>query len=259
MDTALKNFKITTAYNNISAEYHENRLELRSGDNALQSVIDLERPARLAMKNLRYLVAVLLFIPPPRRILMLGTAAGSLLHFLRQHYPHCDITALDIDLEMIEELKTRELLPTADARLSYVFDDAQHYIEHCQQRFDLILVDIFEGSQSPAWLLQKPVNNGLYRLLEEQGAIACNLLIESEHLFNRYYRDMRLIYQQQTLAVAVEGLENTIVYGLKQKPRGQDMNSYMELALQRSQAEEIDYMEILAAIYTTNPLGSGII
>ena len=255
----MKNFNISTTYNKISAEYHENRLELRSGNNALQSVIDLDRPSRLVMKNLCYLIAVLLFIPPPRRILMLGTAAGSLLHFLRQHYPKCEITALDIDLEMIEEFKSRGLLPAADARLSYVFDDASHYIEHCQQRYDLILVDIFDGNQSPDWLLQKPVNHRLNQLLEDQGAIACNLLIESEHLFNRYYRDIRLIYKQQTLCVAVEGLENTIVYGLKQKPEGQDMNSYMELALQRSQAEEIDYMEILAAIYTTNPQGSGVI
>ena len=55
--------------------------------------LDLENPHHLELKNLEYLMAVLLFIPDPERILMLGTAAGSLLHFLKYHYPEARITA----------------------------------------------------------------------------------------------------------------------------------------------------------------------
>ena len=111
MDSDSKNFNIITAYNNISAEYHDRQLELRSGDDALQSVIDLQNPFRLCLKNLEYLMAILLFIPEPRRILILGTAAGSLLHFLRHHYPQAEITSVDIDAELIETLKSRAILP----------------------------------------------------------------------------------------------------------------------------------------------------
>ena len=103
---------------------------------------------------------------------MLGTAAGSLLHFLRHHYPQVEITAVDIDVELIETLKTRDILPTADSTLTYVYDDARHYVEHCQQNFDLVLVDIFDGSQSPAWLLEKWGSDKRLRVLSDQGAVA---------------------------------------------------------------------------------------
>jgi len=252
-----ENFNIKTAYNTISAEYHGRQLQLRSGDKALQSVIDLKYPFRLSLKNLQHLVAILLFIPQPLRILMLGTAAGSLLHFLRHHYPQAEITAVDIDVELIETLKSRDILPTADSTLTYVYDDARHYVEHCQQNFDLVLVDIFDGSQSPPWLLEKLFSNKLLRLLSDHGAVACNLLIESDHLFTRYYRNLRLVCDRQTLCMSVEGLENTIVYGFNSQVPKQDMTWYMQRAQEMSKLHAIDYMEVLSVIYTTNPTGDG--
>jgi spermidine synthase len=254
-----KNFNINTAYNNISAEYRGKRLEFHSGDDALQSVIDLRKPFRLSLKNLEYLIAILLFIPEPRRILLLGTAAGSLLHFLRHHYAECEITALDIDAELIETLQSRDLLPTADSKLTYVFDDALHYVEHCDQRFDLILIDIFIGSQSPVWLLEKPFNSQLYRLLSDYGALAYNLLINSDHQFSRFYQNLRLVCNKQTLCMPVEGFENTIAYGFKNQIPERDMTWYMQRTLEMSQAQAIDYMEVLSAIYTTNPSDGGVI
>lgn len=259
MDSDIKKFDITTAYNNISAEYHHGQLELRSGDNALQSVIDLENPSRLCLKNLEYLIAILLFIAEPRRVLMLGTAAGSLLHFLRHHYPQAEIITVDIDAELIETLQSRAILPTADDCLTYVIDDARHYVEHCQQCFDLVLVDIFDASQSPAWLLEKTVTDRLHKLLSNEGAVAYNLLIESDHLFTRFYRDLRLVFARQTLCMPVDGFENTIVYGFRNQLPGRKMTWYMQRALEMSRLQTIDYMAVLSVIYTTNPADGGVL
>jgi spermidine synthase len=259
MDSDLKNFNIITAYNNISAEYHGMQLELRSADNALQSVIDLANPFRLCLKNLEYLIAILLFIPEPRRILMLGTAAGSLLHFLRHHYPQAEITTVDIDAELIETLKSRAILPAADANLTYVIDDARHYIQHCQNSFDLILVDIFDGSQSPGWLLEKTFIDRLHQQLARDGAVAYNLLIESDHLFTRFYRDLRLVFARQTLSMPVNGFENTIVYGFSNQLPAREMTWYMQRSLEMSRLQAIDYIRILSVIYTSNPSDGGVL
>ena len=102
MDQRKQNFKIETAHNSIHLVYDRDRLELRGRDKALQSVINLGKPQQLELANLEYLMSVLLFMPAPRRVLMLGTAAGSLLHFLQHHFPQADITAVDIDAELIE-------------------------------------------------------------------------------------------------------------------------------------------------------------
>ena len=259
MEQKIENFKIKTAYNRINAYFLQGRLELRSGDDALQSVIDLQNPHRLALKNLEYLMAVLLFIPQPERILMLGTAAGSLLHFLHYYYPEAAITAVDIDAEFIEKLLEIEILPPAQTGLNYVYDDAAHFIEHCDQNYDLILIDVFNGAQSPAWLLEKNATNNLFRLLTKRGALAYNLLIDSEHDFKLFYRDLRLVFDQQTLCMPVQGLENTIAYGIRSPPPPLEMTQYMQLAVELSERLEIDFMRVLAVIYNTNPVGRGVI
>jgi spermidine synthase len=259
MEDNSKNFKIETPYNRINAFYQKGRLELRSDDDTLQSVIDLQNPHHLELRNLEYLVAVLLFVPEPKRILMLGTAAGSLLHFLRHHYPAAEITTVDIDVELIEKMLEMEILPTAQAGLTYVHDDAAHFIEHCDQDYDLILIDIFSGAQSPAWLLQKQATNNLFRLLTERGALAYNLLIDSEYDFKRFYRDLRLVFEEQTLCLPVQGLENTIAYGIRNPRPAVEMTQNMQLAIALSERFEIDFMRVLAVIYNTNPVGCGVI
>jgi len=259
MEEKNKNFKIKTAYNSIEACFLQGRLELRSGDDALQSVIDIDNPHHLALKNLEHLMAVLLFIPQPERILMLGTAAGSLLHFLRYHYPGAAITAVDIDVEFVEQLLEMDILPPAQAGLRYVYDDAAHFVRHCDQNYDLILIDIFNGAQSPAWLLKKNVTNNLYRLLTERGALAYNLLIDSKHDVKLFYRDLRLVFDGQTLCLPVQGLENTIAFGIRSPLPPPEMTQYMQQAVELSERLEIDLMRVLAVIYNTNPVGRGVI
>ena len=255
MDSNSKTFKIDTPHNLIELKQQQGRLELHSGDGALQSVIDLEQPHRLALKNLEYLAALLLFIPAPKRILLLGTAAGSLLHFLRYHYA-ASITAVDIDSELVEQLLQRRVLPPANRKLVYVYDDAAHFLAHCHDRFDLVLVDIFSGAQTPRWLLEKAGPETIYRVLADDAAMGFNLLIESAHDFSRFYRHLRLVCERQTLCTPVEGFANTIAFGFRGKRPRRDLSWYLERAQTLSQRHGVNYLQALEALYTTNPDGA---
>jgi spermidine synthase len=253
-----ENFKVDTAYNNIDVVVSRGRLEFRSRDNSLQSVIDLQNPHYLELRNLEYLMAALLFIPGPERILMLGTAGGSLLHFLKHYYPGAHLTALDIDVEMTEELLQREILPAADIGLEYVYADAEHFIRSCDQKYDLILVDVFRGSQSPAWLLEMQSSSRLLRLLNDPGAVAYNLIINSEHDFKGFYRDLRLVFAGQTLCLPVKDFENTIAFAFR-SPQQRDMSANMREAMDVSERLGLDLMRVLSVIYNTNPVDRGVI
>lgn len=259
MDQNQQNFNIETAYNSLHAVYHQGKLELRGKDSSLQSVINLETPHRLELSNLEHMMSVLLFMPAPQRILMLGTAAGSLLHFLRHHYPKAQITAVDIDKYLVGKLLQLDILPAADDHLSYHYADAADYIRQCRQSYDLVLVDVFDGARSPAWLLTNSSIRQLHKLVCERGALAFNLLIDSDHDFRQFYRELRQQFHQQTLSLPVAGLENRIVYGIRGKFAVGDMSSNLQTALEMSTRLGIDFMPILALIYNTNPAGSGLI
>ena len=254
-----QNFKIVTPYNKAYLSLFQGRLELRSKDRALQSVIDFERPHQLMLRNLEYMMGVLLFIARPERILMLGTAAGSLLHFLRHHLPDTEITTVDIDVELVEKMLDMGFLPPAQSNLTYVYDDAARFIRHCDQKYDLILIDIFSGAHSPRWLLDKDTTRNLRRMLNNQGALSYNLLIDSDHDFNLFYQGLRQVFNQQTLCLPVKDHENSIAYGVLEAPPALDMDQNMQRATELSEQFGIDFLRILAVIYNTNPVGQGII
>lgn len=254
-----KNFKIETAHNRLWVLQQGTRFELRSHDKALQSLIDLRRPHRLMLKNLQHLMAVLLFIPRPRRVLLLGTAAGSLLHYLRHHLDPQRIDALDIDAELVEKMLELGILPPPGNGLRYIYTDAMDYLQQCDERYDLILVDIFQGAQTPAWLLQKAATESLYRMLGDDGAVAYNLLIESDHVFKRFYRDLRLVCERRTLCLPVSDFANLIAYGYRSSPTRRDLGDFMQRASDESEQLGIDLVPILGVIYNTNPVGGGVL
>ncbi len=204
-------------------------------------------------------MGVQLFIPPPRRILMLGVAAGSLLHYLRHYHPQARITAVDIDDELIETMLQMQLLPQPDANLSYVYDDAENFLDNCNQCYDLLLADVFVGPRSPDWLLARKNIAHLYRLLGDDGALAYNLLIDSEHVFRLFYRELRQVFAQKTLCLPVEGFENTIAYGIRAQLPERDMTWYLHHAAEQSERFGIDLVQILSVIYNTNPVGAGVL
>jgi spermidine synthase len=251
--------KVTSHHRDVSVKTNANTLELRSNSNTLQSIINIDHPEKLALQNLEYLIAILLFMPQPKRILLLGTGGGSLVHFLRHHYPDSHLTSVDIDGELLDLMHDKMHLPKANDDLTYVIDDAAHYLQHCNETFDLILVDIFIGDQSPDWLLNADNMRRLHSLLSPSGAVAYNLLIDDESEFKQYYRDLRDVFSQQTLCIPVAGYDNTIAYGFVYQAEEQDMSAYMQLALNLGGTHDINYMEILSAIYATNPSGAGVI
>ena len=153
----------------------------------------------------------------------------------------------------------RGILPPAQNGLEYVYADASHFISHCDQQYDLVLVDIFSGAQSPAWLGGKESINSLYRLLTPRGALAYNLIIDSEHDFKRFYRDLRLVFNGETLCLPVKGFENSIVYGICPQGPARDMSANMRQAMEMSARLGIDLMRVLSVIYNTNPVDRGVI
>lgn len=252
-------FKADTAYNAIFIDTDEHFWTLRTADQDLQSRINRRNPEQLTLKNLRYLMGILLFLPAPESICLLGTGGGGLIHFLRHHYPASRINAVEIDGELLEIMHREMALPEADERLTYIIDDALHYIDNCRDQFDLIIIDLFLGNRSPSWLLKAGSMQKLYAMLNRQGGLSYNLVIDSETDFNEFYASLKRSFHQQTLCLPVEDLDNTVAFAFRQPPVECDMASYMAIAYELGTRQDINYMEILSAIYGTNPTGPGVI
>ena len=253
--------KTTTQQGEVLIKQHGDILKMvfASEPDATQSAIDQNKPQQLLMENLKYLMGILLFMPPPKNILILGVGAGSLIQFFRFHHPESHITAVDYDNELLEIAHQHMLLPKTDDRLSYVIQDARLYIENCQQQFDLIVVDIFNGSQSPDWTRDKAFTKQLKSCLSIQGAVAYNMLINSEKSFNTFYKLLRKTFAGHSLCLEAEEYENLLLYVLNFEPESRSMMQNLEKAQEAQHKYELPFSQILSVIYDINPVDSGII
>lgn len=254
-------FESSTALADIRIERCNDELQLKfnTDSEAIQSAINIEHPHQLVMQNLQYLMGILLFIPEPKNILLLGVGGGSLVHFFRHYLPQCHINAVEYNPELLDIAFRHLHLPKASERLDYIIDDARSFLEQDTGVYDLIVVDIFEGNLSPPWLQQETFIQQIKTRLSSQGAVSFNLLINDKKTFKDFYRIFRTLFQQQTLCLEAEEYENLLVYGLNFSAPAKTMSLNLQLGWQLSQQYDLPFTQVLSAIYDINPVDSGVI
>ena len=257
MEPETGKIKIRTAHNDFLLRRSGRLIEVRGRDGALQSVVDLDDPGQLRLENLQNMMTALLFTPRPESILVLGTAAGSLLHYLRDRMPEASLTAVDIDAVLVERLLQMRLLPEPGPGLEYVHADAAEWVPACERQFDLILIDVFNGARSPDWLLREDFSVALRQVCSGRGALAYNLLVPSDHDFAAFYRRLRRLYADMTLSLPVQDHENRIVCALRGARQASDMQALLRRAEVLSGDLGIDVVRLLQLTYNCNPAGIG--
>jgi len=84
----------------------------------------------------------------PQSVLLLGLGGGSVVHYLRRRYPLARLTAIEIDPVMIAIARKHFGLGQVK-NLKIVNQDAVEYIKQAKEHYSLILVDCYQGYQTP--------------------------------------------------------------------------------------------------------------
>jgi precorrin-6B methylase 2 len=115
----------------------------------------------------------------PRRVLLLGLAAGSVGRAVRALDPAAEIVGVEVDREVVRLARRHFDLDRLGIEL--VRGDALDYLRRDRRRFDLIVEDLFVGPsrsvRKPEWLLGEG-----YRLIRRRlrpgGYVAANTIHE---------------------------------------------------------------------------------
>ncbi len=81
-----------------------------------------------------------------RNVLILGLGCGSVIKPLRQKFPHCHITGVEIDPEIIKIGKKYFSLSKI-SKLKIVCEDANDFIKKNKKKFDLVIIDLYKGQK----------------------------------------------------------------------------------------------------------------
>ncbi|MCA9794748.1 MAG: fused MFS/spermidine synthase [Candidatus Eremiobacteraeota bacterium] len=143
-----------------------------------QSRLDLRRPEYLSYEYTRKQLLGLVFVPRPRKVLVVGLGGASLTRALAHLLPEARIDSLEIDPVVVEAAR-QFFLYQEGPRLRTFVDDARQHLEKSTEVYDLILLDAFDGLDVPEHLRTLEFYQLLRQRLAPGGAVVANLHLRS--------------------------------------------------------------------------------
>ena len=113
-------------------------------------------------------------------ILILGLGGGDVVKQLRNNFKsHATITAVEIDPVIVEiALKEFDIIP--NSKLEIVNNDANVFLKYTKERYNLIVVDLFNDVTIPDFVFQTEFIKSVYNALDLNGSIIFNTFILSD-------------------------------------------------------------------------------
>ncbi|MBN2790399.1 MAG: spermidine synthase [Candidatus Delongbacteria bacterium] len=109
-------------------------------------------------------------LPERSNVLLLGLGGGTIANMLENQFQH-KVDAVELDERMLEIAK--DYFDLSD-KVNTVVDDARHYIETTDKKYDLIIFDLFKGETPPAHVLSSECFIKTGSLLNKGGFIMIN-------------------------------------------------------------------------------------
>jgi spermidine synthase len=148
------------------------RLEFQPG--MVQSEMRLSRPDDLVLSYARAMMCFVLFHPQPGHIVMVGLGGGSLAKFCYRYLPHCRITVLELNPDVIA-LREQFAIPRDNARFRVIEADAVAYMSKLDNSADVLLVDGFDADGLPPALGSAAFYADCRRALRPGGVMVTNI------------------------------------------------------------------------------------
>jgi spermidine synthase len=113
-----------------------------SGDEVMESQIDVRRPHVLRFEYLRALFASYLFCDRQEDVLIVGLGGGGMVHFLQKYDPAVRIDAVEID-PLVVELADKYFGVRTGGNVNIVTADGLKFIAETEKKYDVIYMDAF--------------------------------------------------------------------------------------------------------------------
>lgn len=181
----------------------------------MQSAMRTAKPNDLELSYTQKMMAALLFMPRPKRILLIGLGGGSLVKFCYHRLPGSDFTAVELNPHVIA-LRDAFYLPANDERLHIVQGDGAEYLSNVEKGLDILFVDAFDKVGFAPALANLEFFETARRKLSGKGVLVANLAGERE-TYAGVIGDAMQAFDDQVIVVSVPEDGNHILYAFKER------------------------------------------
>lgn len=120
-----------------------------------------------------------------KNLLLLGMGGGSVIQSLRENFEYKgNIIAIEIDPAVIQIAK-EEFGITESENLRIIQRDAFQYVKNCNDRFQLIIIDLFIDTEVPAVFHEKEFCQNIAQRIDNNGFLIFNIGINLKKDSNR--------------------------------------------------------------------------
>lgn len=191
---------------------------LHFGTPWIQGAMRLDRPDAIEVEYVQQMMLWTLFLDSPAHICQLGLGAATLTRFCHLHYPQAQVTAVEIDQEVIDICRDKFLLPPDSDRLTVLLGDAMDFVTDPANRdsLDVLQVDLYDAdAQGPA-LGSPEFYRAASQCLTSDGVMTVNLFCDyPEH--NDHLRRMEQVFEAVAWLPEVHD-SNIVAIGFKSAP-----------------------------------------
>lgn len=197
----------------------------------IQGAMRIARPWNLELEYTReMMVSLMLREDAPRKILMIGLGAASLLKFLYRNLPLAHLTVVEIEPSVVAAARQFFKLPEDSKRINLVLSDGAHYVMNHDKHYDLILVDGFDENGRAGELDTLPFYQACRSRLSDQGVLAVNLLGRSRG-FEASVERMLTAFDDRAFVFPSCESGNAIAFAAAGQPIALDFEDLKESAL----------------------------
>lgn len=149
---------------------------LHFGTEWVQGAMRIARPFALELEYQQQMMAPMLFLPAPQRVLQLGLGAAALAKASWRALPDAQITVVEISPDVVRTARQWFKLPDDD-RLSVIVEDARAFILHPRRRqmTDWLQVDLYDAQARGPVYDDEAFYRACRRALAQPGVAAFNL------------------------------------------------------------------------------------
>ncbi|WP_394176845.1 spermidine synthase [Thalassotalea litorea] len=146
-----------------------------------QSCIDKDEPNRLVFDYTKFVFAGLLVNPNPEKVLIIGLGGGTLSNSLQLLFPDIKVDNVEIDPAVVTVAK--EYFDFKESENIQTFNqDGRIFIKRAglkKLKYDLIILDAFNGEYIPEHLLTREFLQETKSLLTDNGVVVANTFSSS--------------------------------------------------------------------------------
>lgn len=160
---------------------------LHFGTEWIQGAMRIRDPYRIELVYARQMMAWMLFGCQPRHIVQLGLGTGALTRFCYRYFPQAQVTAVELNPEVIAVCRSMFSLPPEDGRLAVLEQDAMDFVAEAPPgSVSVIQADLYDATDFGPVLDTPAFYAACSRCLEEDGVLAVNLFGEHESYRRNY-------------------------------------------------------------------------